>query len=176
LRFVVDVMLGKLARWLRILGFDAAYANRAEDRELLQTARRERRVLLTKDHRLLESARNVRGLLIESDDWRAQLVQVLDALGLRRGVRPFSRCIACNVGLKRLSREDAKNLVAPFVCEKAASFAICPACGRVYWPGTHFSDMDAKLLEILGRGDRPAAETIKPVAGRPKKPYNKVTA
>lgn len=166
-------MLGKLARWLRILGFDAAYGNRAEDRELLQTARRERRVLLTKDHRLLESARNVRGLLIQSDDWRAQLVQVLDALGLRRGVRPFSRCITCNVGLKRLSREDAKNLVAPFVYEKAASFAICPACGRVYWPGTHFSDMDGKLLEILGGGGGSAAGTRKSVAGRPKKPYNK---
>jgi uncharacterized protein with PIN domain len=115
MKFVADVMLGKLARWLRILGFDTVYGNRAEDRELLQTAWRDRRVLLTRDHRLLESAKNIRGLLVESDDWRAQLVQVLGAFELRLGARPFSRCLACNARLKRLSRKDARNLVAPYI-------------------------------------------------------------
>jgi len=165
-------MLGKLARWLRILGFDAAYGNRADDRELVRIARSERRVLLTRDRALVESAKNIRGLLIESDDWRSQLVQVLDGLGLRERARPFSRCVTCNVGLKRLSRENAKNLVAPFVYERAASFAVCPACGRVYWPGTHFRDMDGKLQQILGRVGRPAAAARKSVAPVPKKLYN----
>jgi uncharacterized protein with PIN domain len=146
MKFVADVMLGKLAR--------------------------ERRVLLTRDHGLLESAKNIRAVLIESDDWRSQIVQVLDALELRRRTRPFSRCIACNVRLKRLSRADARNLVAPFVYERAASFAICPECGRVYWPGTHLNDMDDRLVEILGRVKGPAAGARKPVAGTPKKPYN----
>jgi uncharacterized protein with PIN domain len=173
MKFVADVMLGKLARWLRILGFDVAYGNRADDRELLRTARRERRVLLTRDHGLLESAKNIRAVFIESDDWRSQIVQVLDALELRRRTRPFTRCIACNVRLKRLSRADARNLVAPFVYERAASFAICPECGRVYWPGTHFNDMDDRLVEILGRVKGPAAGARKSVAGTPKKPYNK---
>jgi hypothetical protein len=160
-RFVVDVMLGKLAKWLRILGFDAAYGNRADDRELLQTARRERRVLLTRDHRLLQSARNVHSLLIESDDWRRQLAQVLDVLDLRDKARPLSRCLACNVKLKRLARKNARNLVAPFVFERAAAFSICPRCGRVYWPGTHFGDMEAKLSAILqhsGDHDAPAQD------------------
>lgn len=151
MRFVADVMLGKLAKWLRILGFDAAYGSRAGDSELLQTARRERRVLLTRDHALLQSAKNVRSLLIESDDWRRQLSQVIDALNLRDEARPLSRCLACNVKLKRLSRKNARNLVAPFVFERASSFSICPRCGRVYWPGTHFGDMDGRLSEILGR-------------------------
>jgi len=156
-RFVVDVMLGKLAKWLRILGFDAAYGNRADDRELLQTARRERRVLLTRDHLLLRSAKNVHGLLIESDDWRRQLAQVLDVLDLRDKARPLSRCLACNIKLKRLSRKNARNLVAPFVFERASAFSICPRCGRVYWPGTHFGDMEAKLSAILRRsGDHDA--------------------
>jgi hypothetical protein len=148
-KFVVDVMLGKLAKWLRIMGFDAAYGNRAADRELLQTARRERRVLLTRDRRLFQSAKNVRGLLIESEDWRRQLAQVLDAFGLRDKARPMTRCLACNLRLKRLSRKNARNLVAPFVFERASAFSICPRCGRVYWPGTHFGDMDKRLSKIL---------------------------
>ncbi|OGD18685.1 MAG: hypothetical protein A2W03_08825 [Candidatus Aminicenantes bacterium RBG_16_63_16] len=164
MRFVVDVMLGKLAKWLRILGFDAAYGNRAGDRELVQTARRERRVLLTRDHLLLQSAKNIRGLLIESDDWRRQLDQVLDAFGLRDRARPLSRCLACNVGLKRLSRKNARNLVAPFVFERAPTFSICPGCGRIYWPGTHFGDMDRKLAEILGR--RGELGSVASAAGR----------
>ena len=149
MKFVVDVMLGKLAKWLRIMGFDAAYGNRAADRELLQTARRERRVLLTRDRRLFQSAKNVRGLLIESEDWRRQLAQVLDAFGLRDKARPMTRCLACNLRLKRLSRKNARNLVAPFVFERASAFSICPRCGRVYWPGTHFGDMDKRLSKIL---------------------------
>ena len=149
MKFVVDVMLGKLAKWLRIMGFDAAYGNRAADRELLQTARRERRVLLTRDRRLFQSAKNVRGLLIESEDWRRQLAQVLDAFGLREKARPMTRCLACNLRLKRLSRKNARNLVAPFVFERASAFSICPRCGRVYWPGTHFGDMDKRLSKIL---------------------------
>jgi uncharacterized protein len=148
-KFVVDVMLGKLAKWLRIIGFDAAYGNRAADRELLQTARRERRVLLTRDRRLLQSAKNVRGLLIESEDWPRQVAQVLDAFGLRDKARPMTRCLACNLRLKRLSRKNARNLVAPFVFERASAFSICPRCGRVYWPGTHFGDMDKRLAKIL---------------------------
>ena len=149
MKFVVDVMLGKLAKWLRSMGFDAAYGNRAADRELLQTARRERRVLLTRDRRLFQSAKNVRGLLIESEDWRRQLAQVLDAFGLRDKARPMTRCLACNLRLKRLSRKNARNLVAPFVFERASAFSICPRCGRVYWPGTHFGDMDKRLSKIL---------------------------
>jgi len=168
-KFVVDVMLGKLAKWLRILGFDASYGNRAGDRELLQTARRERRVLLTRDHPLLQSAKNIRGLLIESDDWRLQLAQVLDVLELRDKARPLSRCLACNVRLKRLARKNARNLVAPFVFERASAFSICPRCGRVYWPGTHFGDMDKKLSEILGRrgGLDSGAGTAGPRARKP---------
>ena len=153
MKFVVDVMLGKLAKWLRILGFDAAYASRAEDRELLRTARRERRVLLTRDHGLMRAATNVRGLLIESEDWRLQLAQVLDTFDLRDKARPMTRCLRCSVRLKRLSRKNARNLVAPFVFERARVFSLCPLCGRVYWPGTHFGDMDRKLAAILGRPD-----------------------
>jgi len=161
MKFVVDCMLGKLAKWLRILGFDVAYFNKAEDGKLLSLARKEGRVLLTRDHRLRAEARDVRALLIESENWKEQLEQVLEEFHLKRTVKPYSRCLQCNVELKALSKRTAKNLVAPFVYEQAAAFAICPACGRVFCQGTHFGDMDSKIGQILGRSKAATATTRK---------------
>ncbi len=149
MKFVVDCMLGKLSKWLRILGFDALYMNKAEDRDLLLLARRENRTLLTKDHALLHSAAGLPCLYIESDSWPEQLVQVLDAFKLRGKVRPHSRCLACNAGLRRIPKKSAQNLVPPFVLARASSFAACPACGRIFWPGTHFRDMDRTIDRVL---------------------------
>jgi len=149
MKFVVDCMLGKLAKWLKILGFDTVYLNKAEDRDLLLLARREKRVLLTKDQELLLAAAGLPCLFIESDNWPEQVAQVLDAFRLRNRARPHSRCLACNIELKRISKRLARNLVTPFVFERAPSFAICPSCGRVFWPGTHFEDMDLKIARIF---------------------------
>ena len=136
--FVVDCMLGK----------------GAEDDRLLSIARDERRTLLTRDHALVAraKARGVACLLIESEVWEEQVRQVLVDLDLLGEVRPFSRCVECNVPLKPLSRENAANLVAPFVLEHEKEFSLCPACGRVFWPGTHHEDMEAKIVALL-KGD-----------------------
>ncbi len=153
--FVADCMLGKLAKWLRILGFDVAYFSKAEDRDLVALARREGRVLLTRDTGLIErTAKRPNRLFIRSDDWEDQIVQVLDELGLWGEVRPNTRCIACNLPLRPLSRERARNLVTPFVGEHAASFAICPGCERVFWQGTHYGDMERKIDRLRGRQGR----------------------
>jgi len=149
MKFIVDCMLGKLAKWLKILGFDTLYLNRAEDSELLILARREKRVLLTKDQELLQAAAGLPSLLIKSEDWPEQLAQVLDAFRLRDLAKPHSRCLLCNVELKSIPKRMAKNLVTPFVFARAPSFAICPSCGRVFWPGTHFEDMDLKIAGIM---------------------------
>lgn len=149
MRFIVDCMLGKLAKWLKILGFDTLYFSKIEDSHLLDLGHEEERVLLTRDNSLMEKAKNIRSLFIESEDWNAQVVQVLDEFDLWKDIRPNSRCIECNVQLKNLSKEKAKNLVVPFVYEYATSFAICPQCGRVFWQGTHYQDMEFKIEEIL---------------------------
>jgi uncharacterized protein with PIN domain len=153
--FVADCMLGRLAKWLRILGFDVLYFPKAEDRELAAVARREGRVLLTRDSGLIEkTARRPNRLFVRSDGWEDQIVQVLDEYGLWDEVRPNTRCVACNVPLKPLSRERARNLVTPYVGEHAAAFAICPGCERVFWQGTHYGDMERKIGRILGRRGR----------------------
>ena len=155
--FAAEKMLGRLAKWLRILGFDVLYFSKAEDRDLAAVARREGRILLTRDTGLIErTARRPNRLFVRSDAWEDQVVQVLDEFGLWDEVRPNTRCVACNVPLKPLSRERARNLVTPYVEEHAAAFAVCPGCERVFWQGTHFGDMERKIGRILGRRGRRA--------------------
>lgn len=149
-------MVGKLARWLRILGFDVAYFSRIEDEDLIRLAARERRIILTRDHELIKKALKKKSLkqkalLIESENWEEQVDQVLDHFRLRKKIDPNSRCLECNEKLKFLPRNRAKNLVPPFVYEKVDAFAICPACGRVFWKGTHFRDMEKKLARFTKR-------------------------
>lgn len=151
MKFIVDCMLGKLAKWLKILGFDTLYFSKIEDSDLLAMAQEERRLLLTRDTGLLNKTKNIRTLFIESEDWNTQVVQVLNEFDLWKDIKPNSRCIECNVELKSLPKKKAKNLVVPFVYERAASFALCPHCGRVFWQGTHYHDMEFKIEEILKR-------------------------
>ena len=151
MRFIVDCMLGKLAKWLKILGFDALFFSKIEDDELLTIARKEGRILLTKDTGLIQQAKDVETLFLESEEWQDQVQQVLEHFNLREKVNPHTRCIDCNVVLKNLPKKNAKNLVSAFVFDKADSFALCPNCGRVFWRGTHFKDMEAKIQEILNK-------------------------
>lgn len=146
-------MLGKLAKWLKILGFDTLFFSRAEDEDLLAAARKEKRILLTRDTGLVERAGDVPTLLLESDKWEDQVRQVLGAFDLWKKVAPHTRCITCNVRLKHISRRNARNLVTPFVFEHADAFAVCPECGRVFWKGTHFKDMAFKIENLLKRDD-----------------------
>jgi uncharacterized protein with PIN domain len=151
MRFIVDCMLGKLAKWLKILGFDALYFSKIEDGDLLALAQKEDRILLSRDNGLIEKSRNIQTLFIESEDWNNQVEQVLNEFELWEDVSPYSRCIECNVELKDLPKKEAKNLVTPFVYEHARSFALCPECGRVFWKGTHHRDMEFKIDKILGK-------------------------
>ena len=147
--FIVDCMLGKLAKWLKILGFDTLYFNKIEDDDFLVHAQKEKRVILTRDTGIIERSGDLKNFFIESEDWKEQVKQVLDTFELWDEVQPNSRCIECNTALKNLSKSKAKNLVVPFVYEHAESFALCPSCGRVFWQGTHFQDMEYKIDEIL---------------------------
>ncbi len=149
--FVADCMLGRLARWLRVLGFDVLYFPRIEDAALLGVARREGRALLTRDTGLFERTAGHPALLVASEAWEDQLVQVLDAFRLKGLIAPHTRCLDCNAPLKPVPKDRARNLAAPFIVEQAEAFALCPACGRVFWKGSHADDMDARIGRITGR-------------------------
>jgi uncharacterized protein with PIN domain len=154
MKFIVDCMLGKLAKWLKILGFDAVFFSKIEDSKLFILAQKEGRILLTRDNGLIEKAREIQTLFIQSEDWNEQVEQVLDAYELWQIIQPYSRCIECNVKLKDLPKSRARNLVTPFVFEQAEAFAICPSCGRIFWKGTHHEDMEYKIDEILRKKEK----------------------
>ena len=144
MKFIADVMVGKLARWLRILGFDVAYSNTYEDDEVIRLAEIENRVILTRDRPLAARVRNAPYLLIASDHYKEQVRQVITTFGLK-DFKVFSRCIECNWPLKEVDKEAAFERVPPFVYLTQERFAMCPSCNRVYWHGTHADQMLKRL-------------------------------
>jgi hypothetical protein len=147
-RFVADAMLGKLARWLRILGYDTLYNPAWDDLELARIARAEDRVLLTRDTPLAER-RGVQTLFVQSEKPLEQLGQVFSALGLH-SASAYSRCSVCNAPLQTVSREALKDRLPEFVLANQHSFRECPHCGRVYWQGTHWQGMQEILNGLNG--------------------------
>lgn len=147
-RFAVDRMLGRLARWLRVLGFDAAYRADLPGQRLLTLAAREDRIVLTRDGRLACPRGRARVIQIRSDRFRDQLRE-LDGLfplgGI--GVRP-ARCVACNVVLDALAVERVPARVPEFVRATQHEFQRCARCRRVYWPATHRARMEAEVAAL----------------------------
>jgi uncharacterized protein with PIN domain len=142
-------MLGTLAKWLRILGYDTCYDTALDDHGLVRLARAEDRVLLTRD-RELARRRGVRVLLVESEDLDSQVDQVLSRFRLEPD-RSFSRCPICNELLQPIDREAVLPRVPAYVARTHKTFRLCPACQRVYWRGTHWQRMDERLNELTGQ-------------------------
>jgi hypothetical protein len=149
-RFVVDVMLGKLAKWLRILGHDVLYSNAFRDEELARIAAAEDRCLLTRDRDLLSRFRVKQALLIRSVTVTNQLRELASLLDISSRAAAFSRCTACNAPLREVDRSDVEDEVPAHVYRTAPSFFRCEGCRKVYWPGTHVSRMEEKLKEVFG--------------------------
>jgi uncharacterized protein with PIN domain len=137
-RFVADVHLGKLARFLRLLGFDTRYRNDLDDADLVKISVRERRILLTRDLGLLKHKVLSRAHWVRATDAQAQLKEVVAALSLSRSCRPFTRCMNCNGALEPVPRAEIAAHVPGHVRRYFRRFARCRRCRRIYWRGTHF--------------------------------------
>ena len=135
-RFIADAMLGKLARWLRIFGFDVEYSKRSSDEDLLKRTLSEGRILLTRDRDLHRKA-FPHSLLLASMELEEQLGEVIEAFGLS-SYDPPTRCPICNTILKEVKREDLTSQVPKSSLERYDDFYICPGCGKVYWHGSHW--------------------------------------
>ncbi len=148
-RFLLDVHLGKLARLLRLLGFDSLYRNDLTDPVLARLSRVQRRVLLTQDRRLLMRREVTQGLMIRSQYPRRQLVEVIQRYELRREARPFTRCMKCNGLLREVTKAEVYDRLPPKVKKWRDRFSRCPDCGNIYWQGTHHARMKAWVEELL---------------------------
>lgn len=136
-------MLGRLARWLRILGYDAAYHPNLQDRELARMARAQGRVLLTRDTELARR-KGIRCLLIRDQALEGQVRQVFQELQLPNSM-DFPRCPVCNTLLEESSADEVRDRVPPHILRTRRRFRRCPQCGRVYWAGTHAERMRERM-------------------------------
>jgi uncharacterized protein with PIN domain len=149
-RFIADAMLGKLVKWLRVLGVDVLYDPRASDDQVVRLAEQEERILLTRDRRLAGRRGTHRRLLIDSDYYHEQVRQVVHRFGLEPAMHVFTRCLRCNTPLCTVARERVAAKVPPYVAATQTAFKRCATCDRIYWGGTHRDNMLRQLQAILG--------------------------
>ncbi len=153
MKFIVDSNVGKLAKWLRMMGYDTIFFDGSDDAYMVNTALAEDRVILTRDtqiaKRRLVTSGQLKVVLIISDDPEQQMRQVIDTLNLDCQFRPFTICLECNQLLEERNREQVKDLVPPYVFQTQSQYVECPACHRIYWRGTHWQAMTKKLGRFI---------------------------
>jgi len=155
IKFIVDNNVGRLAKWLRIMGYDALLFTEEDDGKMVKVALAQNRVILTKDtqimrRRLVTSGR-LKAILIEDDNPKAQLQQVVEDLDLDYQFRPFSICLECNQNLVERDKEEVRDLVPPYVFETQNLYMECPSCRRIYWRGTHWQAMSEDLEQFAAQ-------------------------
>ena len=146
-KFAADRMLGRLARWLRVLGLDVIYGRHLSGYGLIHAARQENRLILTRDRRLKQK-QPPKFIFIESDQYAHQLHQVIQECRLNVGAALFTRCLECNAVLQPQPKESVEPLVPPYVFATQDHFSWCPKCRRIYWPATHHQRMLEELKKI----------------------------
>jgi hypothetical protein len=151
IRFIADTMLGKLAKWLRLLGCDVLYFPRISDEDLAERASRSGRVILTRDT-LLIRRRKVREnhFFVRSDSYKDQLRQVVQRYSIDPSARILTRCLRCNGLLADVDKAAVQGKVPPYVYETQSAFVTCARCGRIYWRATHRDQMVKQVRAILG--------------------------
>lgn len=149
-RFLCDTHLGRLARLLRLLGFDTAYGHDWPDERLAAASVGERRILLTRDVGLLKRSVVTHGYRVRASAPTTQAREVVERFHLAGLARPFTRCLACNGPLASAPAAAVADRVPSGVARRYASFVTCAACGRVYWPGSHHRRLTERVADLLG--------------------------
>lgn len=148
-RFVADGHLGRLAAYLRMLGFDTLYRSDYRDEEVARLSASENRILLTRDRGLLKRNEVQRGYYLRATEPARQLVEVLRELDLTSAITPFRRCMHCNAVLRATEKEAVQHRLMPETAKYFEEFYVCPACDRVYWKGPHYRRMRHFIESIV---------------------------
>lgn len=161
MKFLADGMLGKLARWLRMLGFDVKYSNMLEDNELSAIAKEEKRILLTKDLELYKraTAKGVKAFYVTGETGQARLSELAKRFGISLVIdMNKSRCPKCNTKLQVTLKEKLSGRVEENTCAHYSDFWRCPRCGQIYWQGAHWKNINSTLKTVKEKMKR-ACET-----------------
>jgi uncharacterized protein with PIN domain len=148
-RFVLDTHLGKLARLLRLLGFDVLYRNDLEDAEIVDISLEQGRIALTRDRGILKHGRLTHGYCVRSPAPVEQVREVVARFDLRSRVAPFTRCTICNGEIRTVPKNEVEHRLPPKTRQKQDSFRYCEGCDRVYWRGTHYARLKALVQRLF---------------------------
>lgn len=156
-KFILDNHLGKLATYLRILGFDCLYQPELHDAELAELAVDTKRILLTRDRQLLMRKIVRFGCWIRNKKSVEQVRQVLSRYGLYEHINPFRRCLRCNHPLEQVPKKTVEHRLEPLTKKYYADFYLCRACDQIYWPGSHYTHMQALIDEVVAEYEQKRA-------------------
>lgn len=149
LRFIVDINVGKLAKWLRMMGYDTLLFDDDDDSRMIVIALREGRIVITKDTQIMKrgviTSGRLKAMLIATDKPEQQMRQVIESLNLDCQFKPFTICLECNQSLTERSKQEVADRVPPYVLQTQSEYVECSACHRIYWKGTHWQAMTRKL-------------------------------
>jgi uncharacterized protein with PIN domain len=151
-RFVLDAHLGRLARYLRMLGFDSAYDRDMDDSRLIDLSLGQQRIILTRDLGILKQGRVTHGHWVRNTAPRQQLREVVLALDLAGQLRPFTRCMECNGTIYDADSDAVRNQVDPQIFGRFTTFRQCGDCGKIYWRGSHYESMLRRVREFSESG------------------------
>lgn len=150
MKFIADKMLGKAAKWLRILGYDTAYVKNTSDNYIVNQAFKEQRILLTRDTVLIERKHIPHYILIRSDNYIEQIRQIIRECNITPDQNIFfSRCLLCNGEINPVLKDIVKGKVPQYVYETQEKFLLCKKCNKIYWRGTHTENAMKKIAESL---------------------------
>jgi uncharacterized protein with PIN domain len=161
-RFVLDIHLGRLAAYLRMLGFDTLYSNDFHDEQLVELSLGEERLLLTKDRGLLKRSIITHGYFVRAIEPRKQILEVLERFDLFSLAAPFSRCMHCNGLLQHVSKKEVLDQLPPKTRDAYDDFQRCTDCQRIYWKGSHYERMQSFIRMLLEEGLKPGSSSSPP--------------
>jgi uncharacterized protein with PIN domain len=149
-RFILDVHLGKLARLLRMLGFDSLYSKEYSDDQIRYLSVNEKRIILTRDQNLLKAKIVTHGYWLRSTEPMAQILEIVQHFDLKSSIKSFTRCLDCNGSIRKINKEKISRDLPARLLTFYQEFFYCTHCKKIYWPGSHFQKMKAKISLITG--------------------------
>ncbi len=148
-KFVLDVHLGKLAKYLRMVGFDTLYSNSYEDQEIVNISLEQKRIILTRDINLLKIKDITHGYFVRNTIPKKQILEIIDRFDLKSKLNPLSRCIECNHSVVRVIKSKIADQLKPKTLKYYNDFFQCTHCERIYWEGSHFNNMKEFVNRLL---------------------------
>jgi uncharacterized protein with PIN domain len=150
-KFIADINLGNIVKYMRVLGLDLFYDSLLSTREIIEISKRENRVILTKNRKLLKFKDVSHGIFIRPGTTTEQIRRIIDYLDIKDNIKPFSRCLRCNTILKSVQKEKILDRIPPKTKEFCDEYVQCQFCDKIYWKGTHFINMQKVVRQILNQ-------------------------